>query len=42
MLGTETINKIIQDLNSYSDDNAINLNFNSEFKNQDIIQIYNS
>ncbi|MCZ6168079.1 hypothetical protein, partial [Campylobacter ureolyticus] len=42
MLGIETINKIIQDLNSYSDDNAINLNFNSEFKNQDIIQIYNS
>ena len=42
MLGTETINKIIQDLNSYSDDNAINLNFNSEFKNNDIMQIYNS
>ncbi|MSN96472.1 tandem-95 repeat protein, partial [Campylobacter sp. FMV-PI01] len=42
MLGAETINKIIQDLNSYSGDNAINLNFNSEFKNNDIMQIYNS
>ena len=35
------INKIIQDLNSYND-NAINLNFSSEFKNNDIMQIYNS
>ncbi|MDD7421758.1 calcium-binding protein, partial [Campylobacter hominis] len=35
------INKIIQDLNSYGDDNAINLNFNSEFKNNDIMQVYN-
>ncbi|MCZ6187189.1 hypothetical protein O6B97_08835, partial [Campylobacter ureolyticus] len=41
MLGTETINKIIQDLNSYND-NAISLNFNSEFNNNDIMQIYNS
>ena len=40
MLGTETINKIIQDLNSYNNDNAINLNFNSEFKNNDIMQVY--
>ena len=36
------INKIIQDLNSYSDDNAINFNFSSEFKNNDIMQVYNS
>ena len=36
------INKIIQDLNSYNDDNAISLNFNSEFNNNDIMQIYNS
>ena len=36
------INKIIQDLNSYRNDNAINFNFNSEFKNNDIMQIYNS
>ena len=36
------INKIIQDLNSYSNDNAINFNFSSEFKNIDIMQIYNS
>ncbi|MCZ6106256.1 hypothetical protein O6B34_09360, partial [Campylobacter ureolyticus] len=42
MLGIETINKIIQDLNSYNNDNAINLNFNSEFKNSDIMQVYNS
>ena len=42
MLGTETINKIIQDLNSYSDDKGLSLNFNSEFKNNDIMQVYNS
>ncbi|GKH61377.1 hypothetical protein CE91St25_17130 [Campylobacter ureolyticus] len=42
MLGTETINKIIQDLNSYGNDNGISLNFNSEFNNNDIMQIYNS
>ncbi|MCZ6158802.1 hypothetical protein, partial [Campylobacter ureolyticus] len=42
MLGAETINKIIQDLNSYNNDNGINLNFNSEFKNNDIMQVYNS
>ena len=35
------INKIIQDLNSYNNDNAINLNFSSEFKNNDIMQLYN-
>ena len=40
MLGAETINKIIQDLNSYNNDNGINLNFNSEFKNNDIMQVY--
>ena len=40
MLGTETINKIIQDLNSYSDDKGLSLNFNSEFKNNDIMQVY--
>ena len=42
MLGTETINKIIQDLNSYSDDKGLSLNFSSEFKNNDIMQVYNS
>ena len=42
MLGTEMINKIIQDLNSYGDDKAINLNFNSEFKNNDIMQVYSN
>ena len=43
MLGTETINKIIQDLNSYSNDNAINLNSPNDMKNNpDIMQIYNS
>lgn len=29
MFGTETINKTIQDLNSYSSDNGIKLNFGS-------------
>ena len=42
MLGTETINKIIQDLNSYSDDKGLSLNFNSEFKNNDIMQVYSN
>ena len=42
MLGAETINKIIQDLNSYGDDKGLSLNFNSEFKNNDIMQVYNS
>ena len=42
MLGTETINKIIQDLNSYGDDKGLSLNFSSEFKNNDIMQVYNS
>lgn len=36
------INKIIQDLNSYGNDKGLSLNFNSEFKNNDIMQIYNS
>lgn len=41
MLGTETINKIIQDLNSYSNDNAINLNSPNDMKNNpDIMQLY--
>ena len=42
MLGAETINKIIQDLNSYGDDKGLSLNFSSEFKNNDIMQVYNS
>ena len=36
-----TIDKIIQDLNSYSDDKGLNLSFNTEFKNSDVMQIYN-
>ena len=36
------INKIIQDLNSYGNDKGLSLNFNSEFKNSDIMQVYNS
>lgn len=42
ILSLNDVNKIIQDLNSYSDDNGISLNFNSEFKNNDIMQVYNS
>ncbi|MCI6988231.1 MAG: hypothetical protein MR902_01495, partial [Campylobacter sp.] len=40
-ISSNQINKIIQDLNSYGDDKGLNLNFNSEFKNNDIMQIYN-
>ncbi|WP_195836349.1 hypothetical protein, partial [Campylobacter portucalensis] len=35
------INKVIEDLNSYANDNAINLNSHNDMKNSpDIIQIY--
>ncbi|NLK66607.1 MAG: hypothetical protein GX282_03935, partial [Campylobacteraceae bacterium] len=37
----DQINKVIQDLNSYANDNAINLNNPDNFKNNpDIMQIY--
>lgn len=42
ILSLNDVNKIIQDLNSYGNDKGLSLNFNSEFKNNDIMQIYNS
>ncbi|WP_223429439.1 calcium-binding protein [Campylobacter hominis] len=41
-VSADTANKIIEELNSYSNDNALNLNFKNETnKNMDIMQIYN-
>ena len=40
MLGTETINKIIQDLNSYSDDKGLSLNSFIKAQDKDMLQIY--
>ena len=40
MLGIETINKIIQDLNSYSDDKGLSLNSFIKAQDKDMLQIY--
>ncbi|MCZ6158758.1 calcium-binding protein [Campylobacter ureolyticus] len=40
MLGAETINKIIQDLNSYSDDKGLSLDSFIKAQDKDMLQIY--
>lgn len=40
MLGTETINKIIQDLNSYSNDKGLSLDSFIKAQDKDMLQIY--
>lgn len=40
IISENQINKIIQDLSSYFNDNSINLSFSNEFKDNKIMQIY--
>ena len=38
----DQINKVIQDLNSYGDSDSVDINFSGDFKNHDIMQLYNA
>ncbi|MSN96399.1 hypothetical protein F1B92_04255 [Campylobacter sp. FMV-PI01] len=40
-LSSDVVNKVIQDLNSYSNDGSINISGCNEFNNPDIMQLYN-